>query len=969
MKPSRFTQTFTLLTAFQLALAPVASADTSLASTILNMGAQLAAQAQMSQYGMMCQQAVQSMDVRPCGPGQHCASQVFPECRVLQTLPNIVVHESCTGDFDMSNPMEAAARAQCAHQMATQFDLMNNAYEVMSVEDNQGSNEGIGCLTRSAAALERALLNREQQIDNLINQLKSATDAFKRAAAADRQQVEMAQALLKGPNNATSRQALAQQNVQFANLFADAGCRMVMNANDFNNKGNAGNGNGGLEAIQTELSNRANAKAPGAGNFSAAEWNSGTASAVEKDVRNLAQRMANQTRSGGPQALTSLNSSGSTYGFNREREPLASVLGTFASETETSLAEFRNKVDDLGAVESGRPAPPNLFGNPRTFASELANWERSYKNACLSGQPNIRALGGDLRIINQNATIDADSAYVTFIRDTLANNGLSIEEKLRRIREFESTGSNSNYVVDTQRSATVGNTSVKASTRMTPAAFIQLHVQNCQQQFESNANSQGVTPASLSSQLKSIHSQYQAFTSSLGTNLANRIINQVIDCADNRTANAQGVATCSSQDLSTGSANFCVKRATSCANGMNGCFAKAQTLVQTETQKRNQAAQRYNASVENHKRNLMAMYRNAQQHFAIQGVAISQTLQQGLVLPTDVKFDYAEGERARAFLDGLQDMSMEDPDKFFDLVVKKNLDELKEQLRAQRIAVMTGNRPGERNSGEQSGASGGVNGHIRQIRENVRLAQQRIREAQQTCTNNISNYNQAYGAYRQMMQERMEAQQRACAAQQAISHNPSCDIADLAESSFQSAAEAGNSSAMAYMGQFQSICRTYNSEVEDVSDVDRLLARGGGDEPSSVREFCSLRENANHDGCQAWRVCFQDGDEMEREQQVAALRRAGARALNCGTSADAAACQQSITTACQDDDVEEYIAEEFREEIANRRESALIAMRSQASGLGENRGNGCGAEFNSFSGGDAGALQMIEGLLGSARGQ
>lgn len=894
------------------------------------LAAQQAQQASVRQQQMLFAQLNPSM----CG-NLPCHDTIFPNCNVLNTKPNIVEPLMCTQGIDM-NDSGAAIKAGEALGYYNHFAQMENIYDNFSKDANQASNYGLTCLNGSKQALQRALDKRVSDITDLINRLEKQNALYKQQADVDRKKVEESMALLNGKSFKPRGEAiLDQMSVKFADQFNDPACLSVRNSDELNGKGS----DGGLNAIQAMLSQDANAKVTGKGGFSAMEFNSQISASVVADITKVAERLGKDIASRGPGALS--ESPSSTYGISSS-PAFADVLADEKNEVDRVQGEVSTSLEGYDVPASFNQ---DLFKDGTGFTTKLVQYERDQKNACLKDQVPFQELNrGSLHILNGSskfANRNRDNEFTNFLMDTLKNNSLSAEAKQKMLEDFVSkrnkTSNVGQYTLDITKSATIGDTTYNPGQSVTPLQLVQKLVELCQNKFD-NDNSTGHTGRETLNQLNNARNKYVAFRSSLGDNVRKDIYNKLVNCDGG--GQASGVASCSANDLSTAGPNFCVKRATTCANNMRNCLAKAETKIKTETAKRDASVWKYKTAMQAHKQSLLNMYSAVEQITSLDGLNIAASLKQGMTLPTNLQFDFKESDRRASFLPGLENLEMEDPDAYFNLM-KKNLLALQKEVTKQNEKVMNGD-------GSDSD-SGGVNGHIAKVMKNLTEAKAMLTSLKPQCLNAYTSFvsarnnarAQALQQQQQLMQKNQEDQMEYCADYNTLMASPTCgNVDDLGTTALRSAAKAGDRNAVAQLSRMIASCPRNSSDTAVAVNLTNLKRKA---KVANLSQLCSSDgDYAETTLCKANTMCEKVKGLTDRESIVKAAANYDSSVLDiasckAGDTFKASECTDKINdNFCLNDKLNSLVNEDEFYDLFHQ-ENTKMAMTD----LGERRSNLC----------------------------
>lgn len=995
MYQNRFTRILSVVIAVQMAIPPVALAQSTTpprtqapvadqrggmetAAAILQGTSTIFSnitQAMQQQAAMLAAQnqanALKAeMNPQNCGTvsrPEPCVSEIFPQCQILNSFPNLVEPSECVDGVDGSSP-NAAAQAGVAAGYYAHFSLMENEYKLKLLESNNTSNVGLGCLNAKADELQRNLKRREDEIDNLINKMQKEQDAFKAQAERERATIDETMALLEGGNYKSDRSkaVLEQNSVRFGDVFSkNNACAAVLNSDDFKGEGNKA----GFKGIEARLSGIANKKETGGSSFSAMEFNQNTAERIEADLKKMASLAAREIQSKGDSVLEGgFRGLPSAYG-------LASAPAFTAALLEQTKAAELDKADILKKTEGVADARSQslvseLENDSVDYEAVLTNWERNEKNTCLTRNSNMSAIiNQELDIVDPNGSKEAnrfsDNAYRTFIKDTLRRSDISIEKKMELISAEERRNGNSRFIVDTQASATSGDTTIKASEKNSPANFIRMHVENCKQQFEQNTNDKGVTRRQVVTQMRKVRSEMMNYRRTLAGNVQKALVNRIMNCQDTGTANASGIATCSSRDLTTSSPSFCVKRANACATNMRQCLTAAENEVKKVTTVRDTAVAQYKANMLRHEDNLRKMYLLTENITSLDGLQIANTLKQGLVLPTNLKFHIDQDKRK--FVKGLEAMEVQDPDEFFNLM-KQNLVALKEEVKKQNNLVMRGG------PGAPQGAQQGVMGHIANIKRNMENVVQNLASYKSTCQQAYQAYNrgvqQANQEAAKAANERQTELREYCLNAQSYA-SPSCseagELGDLATT----AARMGDSARANQFRAFRNQCRGFGSESESgtvtLPAFNRIInqTNDSGTPMRGLEGYCGVSSNSTTPQCTE----FKNYTDICTNRDVTAMQRVRQGVTppsTCTSAAFGSECQNFITQnfsfcATPVADLRSSLMTEIAESIS---QSEGLST-DQTLDLGENRSSVCAAFDNSGANAIGKALQDVGSQFGT----
>lgn len=833
MKTGQFTKVLTLTLVFQMGLSPVAFAQS--ATDVITQGLQQILGAQQAiiaqqQSAIMSAQRQSQIDPTNCD-GRRCVSEIFPQCNILKTIPNIIDEAVCRPPgLNPGNPNDLNRFYQ-ALSVFNDYRQLETMYRDFAVVSTQRSNEGMTCLSRAATDLDLALENREKQIDDLIKQISDAQTEFRQnTLLPDLTAIEDSQALLEGNAFRGRKTALDQNSVQFGDTFDDPSCSAVLNTQQFNEEGQA-RGLMGIEARLLTINSRK--QNDSAGSFNATEFTGLAAKNLQDQIIAMSNFIANDVRSN-PEGLTSsANGINDIYGIVANSRLVPAILAEQNREQQSFIRDLNLEVADYNQPRNTQNITGALFGSSdEAFEEALIQYERDRNSACFERSANIQNLmNGSITMFRDGATQSGQvNAFLSNINSILTNPNLSPDEKLKQINTLERQGSNSRYYLTLPTPLPIPQPdgsviTIKPSQRLSPADFIEYHVTNCRSQFNAR-NGKKASDAKMLKEFRKTRNKYSNYRKSLPNKVKNAITNRLVNCTDNVQANSSGSATCSAADLSTSSPTFCVKRANSCASKMRSCYAKAKDKVKDVTKRRDNHIGRYRANINRNKAQLQGMYSRlttilAQQSFLQE----NSPLRQSLVLPPTVSVNLNFDERLdrNNYVRGLDKLEIDNPDTFFDRT-NQNLVAVKAALAEQRSAIMNGSS----SSTVNSEIARGVNGHIQSIQSNFESAKRVAENAKEQCNQTIQRYLAGYQQIQdqqaQAANEAMTANNQLCTNHSAFAASPGCDQEETLQAISDAATEAGraNSIEAVEANAFRAYCRRLNSETESESNFEGM---------------------------------------------------------------------------------------------------------------------------------------------------
>lgn len=830
MKTGQFTKLLVFTLVIQMTLAPIASAVS--AGDVITQGLQQILGAQQAilaqqQAAIMSAQRQAQIDPTICpnspSSNNRCVSEIFPQCNILKTIPNIVEASVCRPPgLNPGNPNDQARLTE-ALSVYNDYLQLETMYRDFAAVSTQRSNEGMTCLNRAATDLELGLKNREKQIDDLIRQISDAQKEFtQNILLPDLTAIEDSQALLEGNAFKGRKTALEQNSVKFGDTFDDASCSAVLNGAQFNEVGQA-RGLNGIEARLLDINSKK--QNDSAGSFNATEFTGLAAKNLQDQIVAMSNSIANDVKSNPEGLTTSASGINDIYGLVANARLVPAILAEQNKELQTFQRDLNTEVAAYNQAGSTQDIMANLYGSSdEAFDQALDQYERDKNSACFERSTNIRnLLSGSIAMMREGASQSGQvNAFRSEISTILNNPNLSLDEKLKQVNALERQGSNSRYYLTLSAPLPIPQpdgsvVTIKPSQRLSPADFIEYHVSNCRSQFNAR-NGKKVSDSQMLEKFRATRNKYSNYRKTLPNKVKNAITNRLVNCTDNVQANATGSATCSAADLSTSSPTFCVKRANACASKMRSCYAKAKDKVKDVTKKRDNHIGRYRANITRNKAQLQGMYAKLTVILAEQSfLQENSPLRQSLVLPNtvDLNLNFDERLDRNSYVKGLDGLEIENPDTYFQRT-KQNLESVKAALVEQRNSIMNGSP----DSSVDSEIAKGVNGHRQSIQTYLDVGKREAERAKSQCDETIQRYIAGYQRIQdeqaRAANEAQQAQGEFCNNLNSFSSFPTCPADDFYDASVEIAQRAGGgtSDALGQARAFNNYCRQFSNEAD-----------------------------------------------------------------------------------------------------------------------------------------------------------
>lgn len=630
------------------------------------------------------QQFQNTLGIKPVDPSQVPPIISQNGCMVLQARSEqISSGGSCKGSFDINKLNGGQYDALLSIAEQNYNDLEN----FLTKGHERFTAQGMGCYDKARNQLNQQLSARVEMLEQMKQAIGDKVQAFKKLSEEDLKAIRKGQALLEGPGAADEATKKAMADFKWDSKFSDPACASLMEAK-FNETGSKG----GFRAISSLLDqNKKNMRA---------ETFFGKKNVYEKEIRKIAREAAKQVKRENdiPQAGAVLSGIRTTE-FNPKAKALVQsfdIVAQKAANKRKDMNEELNKI--IGGNKELQGFAQLALTDSADINIKLQNWEKERKNECLSGhfQREFGGIDGFLSKledpnVSKKANREADSAFKNYVQQILADDGYSVEEKMKKIADKQSESNNSRYGLMTGRSFTVQGKQVGASTRLRAKDMVNLFAQDCRQGFEADAGESGFSGREMVQALRNYAVENKKAKQQFAAELESEILNSMIGCPD-RNSVGKTPNTCSKDATNIESAGFCIAAANRCSSNAMSCLDKAEQIVKTTRSEQEAVAKRYKANMDNLKNDLIAEFKAVKASFEGQSRIIDGLFQFGTTYNKDEKpleasltlnFDDTQ------LMDGIDaSLAIEDPEKYL-AKITKNIDALKGQVEGHNGVILT----------------------------------------------------------------------------------------------------------------------------------------------------------------------------------------------------------------------------------------------------------------------------------------
>lgn len=496
-------------------------------------------------------------------------AKFFPECTLPASMSNMPAN-ACNN----TTPDPSQISSMITYESVAQGWM--NYYDQMS---NEASNAtyavGLRCLEDKQKAIDSQITEMMNSLQRLQDRLNQDKQVFRDNNKKLLEDMNTANDELFGMGD-VGKKNLNLKTQDFAKYFSQS-CQSVIGKEAL--KGGTANGlNGILQGLSST-------------NKAASDFNLNKAS-IEDDVRREAQKISTSITSGGIDDW--LNNSKTQSNIKSTKFPaMENVVKKQADELMTARQRINKELAKVGYTP---PAMDNSFSvDMNSFIAGADDYfKKKYVNDCVTGASSGIAIPVEdiLKALEQKATNSSGTArddYRVALKRILDSDSM-ITDKMDQIKALESNypGMSVTYKDATQNRVTE-----------TPYSLFMKTIDQCQQRYTqddqfTSKGSNGVSNQQNVSRAKAALQELKNLNDSFAGKVTSSITDQIFNC--NGESFKSG-SDCNENTLQTTSDNFCLAHANQCANDIQGCYAEANTQIQTRKTKMQNLAKTYNANV------------------------------------------------------------------------------------------------------------------------------------------------------------------------------------------------------------------------------------------------------------------------------------------------------------------------------------------------------------------------------------
>lgn len=524
-------------------------------------------QQQGQQYIQMIQQQQMLNQMRPqvAQPGP---TTVFPNCPI--PAPASPPEGMCS---NIQSP-DAFMMAQNVRAVATNYSASYDAYL-----SKAPTGVGISCIDLSIKNLTQDLSAKSNQLQALIDQTKKGQQMFAEEANAIKKQMEKISNELYGGGTDVEETAK-----DYTAMFP--GCRGIIPSDALTKP------KGGLIGIRNSIDNT--------GMRTAAQNLLTNKMVYEKEIEELVDRIKSDVNEVGIDTFFEGGASQSKW-FRGGITQFGGVEQTLLEKRKEMELKRARIAEDLGAVGYKAPRMDQKFGKKmgEFAAGATVYFQKKFINDCvLGGNESITRLGikkEDLLANLSHVSFRKQGGAVTSYRNRLEailNGPGFLDEKISRIKDLDKIYGKDKFQI-------LYKDSSGGYSKDTPENYFKKMIGTCETAYESGGVLAKDTPGGSTYKEKVENAQKalneltqleQGFTASIGNLLKDKLLN----CSQSPLKEGQ----CNPEVMTSTNPEFCLKRASFCAERTRACFTHADNLIKDRTNKLKINANLYNKKIE-----------------------------------------------------------------------------------------------------------------------------------------------------------------------------------------------------------------------------------------------------------------------------------------------------------------------------------------------------------------------------------
>jgi hypothetical protein len=760
----------------------------------------------------------------------------FPQCKILNGKTNKITGlcEEISSDADY---IEAYQIFNTSIQNETLFD--NHIIH----GNKMGDTKGLQCIAENANKLRTQLQQRVNDIEEMQRMLDHKNAEFEKLAKDHENKMQEVNGLLTGGDGFE----FDKTNRDLAGLFKDPSCKATINFDSTANKSSA---EGGLLGMRNAIQ---------ASGVDEAQTLLDTAKSKERqfrrDVNDYAKSIASAAKTGKDLSEVVFIS---PYALDKT---IAKAKEQATVKYDEQKAEIQLEISKLG-LEASETVD---IGDAKTdINTNLARWKRNADNSCFDNKVTKNLAKFEKNTYQRNSRISKSATnkrnFFQRIGEILKNNRhWSLKRKIKEIKAIESSlgytslAINMGTALKNQKKDRAWNVSEAIST----------YSDDCSREFDSlEYKNTSFTGKQLRKKIKSLHKKMISTNKSHAQTVANELLARFIGCKGIEYPAQPTPTDCNANKLKTSNAdgNFCLKQSVACAQSINTCYNKAQTIVKAKQFEQRSMAKTYNKKVRQFKLSQYKLFTSMEAKFKGSAELLAQYFPgASYKIPFDITVNPEKDGYSKKH--GVQLLKSSD----FTADMKTNLEKLKALIVEQNTKIIgdTDNvklgvtASGQTNSRTTStGDFGGIIGEkMETLNANYTSERTYWGTLANLCKENMMAYKvakaQGIDKQNESIAERNSKVQRFCSTIETINHTPGCGrVSELADTAFEIADEIGlsaiDAAKMGNIGSYQAICES--SQGHDSSNSMRS--------PSSILtagDVCEKDEYKKTKECKSWK--------------------------------------------------------------------------------------------------------------------
>ncbi len=497
------------------------------------------------------------------------SGKFFPECSLpasMSMMPQNVCSNATPDPSQISSMITYEAISES----------WSNYYEQsMNRASNAAAPTGLRCLEDKQKALDSQITEMSNSLQRLKDRLNQDKQIFRDNNKKLLEDMNAANAELFGTNKGD----LKNKTTDFAKFFSQS-CQSVIGKDVLKSASKDG-----LNGIFQNLTTV---------NKAAGDFNLNKAS-IENDIRNETNKIAETIAKNGVGDFL-------TNGYIAQNNENFKTFGAISDqlvkqkkEFETAKARIDKTLSEVGYT------PPAL---DKSFSVDLEDFmagsneffKKKYINDCVTGADKGIAIPVDdvLKSLQQKSTGSQGTArndYRVALKKILDSDAM-IEDKMQEIKALEGSFPDITltYKDSTQKRITE-----------TPYGLFMKTISKCEQRFSQDdtftaGGAKGTTSVSYQKKVdraKSALQELKNLSDGFSSKITQSILSQVLDCGGSTPKSGN----CNETSLDTSKSNFCIASGAQCANEIQGCYAEANSQVQTRKTKMENLAKAFNTNV------------------------------------------------------------------------------------------------------------------------------------------------------------------------------------------------------------------------------------------------------------------------------------------------------------------------------------------------------------------------------------